>query len=80
LKNVAGRDLEKRSGKPPERQMQHFFVDIATAVPQYLVCKHATAPFVGLHSEIGLQATQIFLRRHSLMATKKKAAKKKKKK
>jgi hypothetical protein len=27
----------------------HFFVDIATSVPQYLVCKHATVPFVGLH-------------------------------
>jgi hypothetical protein len=26
----------------------HFFVDIATSVPQYLVCKHLTVQFVGL--------------------------------
>jgi hypothetical protein len=31
----------------------HFFVDNATSVPQYLVCKHATIQFVGLQSETG---------------------------
>jgi hypothetical protein len=35
----------------------HFFVDKATSVPQYLVCKHPTVQFVGLQkSEIGLQS------------------------
>jgi len=28
----------------------HFFVDNATSVPQYLVCKHSTVQFVGLQN------------------------------
>jgi len=60
----------------------HFFVDNATSVPQYLVCKHPTVQFVGLQkSEIGLQKQLNLLKEGvQLMATKKKAAKKKKKK
>ena len=60
----------------------HFFVDIATSGPQYLVCKHLTVQFVGLQkSEIGLQKQLNLLKEGvQLMATKKKAAKKKKKK
>jgi hypothetical protein len=39
----------------PSLSDMHFFVDNATSVPQYLVCKHSTAQRVGLQSEIGLQ-------------------------
>jgi hypothetical protein len=63
----------------PDHFPSHFFVDIATSLPQYLVCKHATAPFVAL-TENWAPSDLNLLRRHSRMATKKKAAKKKKKK
>ncbi|HET9164445.1 MAG TPA: hypothetical protein VFP11_00510, partial [Candidatus Angelobacter sp.] len=51
--------LGSRAAVPEEHSLDadmHFFVDIATSVPQYLVCKHSTIQFVGLQkSEIGLQ-------------------------
>ncbi|HXO39063.1 MAG TPA: hypothetical protein VN872_10510, partial [Candidatus Acidoferrum sp.] len=59
----------------------HFFVDNATSVPQYLVCKHTAIQFVGLQKvKLGSRATKSSQGGIQLMATKKKAAKKKKKK
>ena len=60
-----------------------FHIFLLTLLQQYLNILYVSMQrhhALGFTSENGLQATQILLRRHSLMATKKKAAKKKKKK
>ncbi|HEX3383648.1 MAG TPA: hypothetical protein VHS53_00590 [Mucilaginibacter sp.] len=59
----------------------HFFIDNATSLPQYLVCKHLTIQFVGLQKvRLGSKQLNLLKEDIQLMATKKKAAKKKKKK